>query len=148
MHGHSFSAFFRSSDLKNTATIHGSSSEALLRNYHRLQVPFTSMEILWTRNSCFQQFIPWIRSASTRPSRIGVINSVWVWQKKKKDESVFLWTIRFWPWWNRKKWNCWYLLRLRHLETGCKEACWASNHWNRRYRWHNDVKKPSSSIFS
>ena len=48
------------------------------------------------------------------------------WQKKKKDESLFLWTIKLWPWWSQKKWNCWYLLRPRRLETGCKEAHWAS----------------------
>ena len=35
-----------------------------------VKVPFTSKEILWTRNSCFKEFIPWIRSVSLRPSRM------------------------------------------------------------------------------
>ena len=107
------------------------------------EVPFTSMEILWIRNSCFKQFIPWIRSVSMRPSRIGVINSVW--QMKKKNKSLSVWTMEFWPWWHRKKWKCWYLFRTWHLETRCKGAR-ASEYWKRGYRWHSYVKKPCSSI--
>ena len=42
-----------------------------------VEAPFTSMEILWIRNSCFKQFTLWIRSVFMRQQRIGVINSVW-----------------------------------------------------------------------
>ena len=35
-------------------------------NRKEIEVLFTSMEILWIRNSCFKQFIPWIRSVSMR----------------------------------------------------------------------------------
>ena len=74
---------------------------------------------------------------------IGVINSVW--QRRKRTSRYFC-RPKFWPWWNQKKWNCSYLLRLRHLETGSNEARWASKHWKRRFSLHNYVKKPSSNI--
>ena len=102
-----------------------------------VEVPFTSMEILLIRNSCFKQFILWIRSVSMRPSRIGAIHSVW---QMKNNKSLFLWTMEFWPWWDHKKWKCRYLFRTWHLETRCKEVR-ASEYWKRRYRWHNYVKK-------
>ena len=84
------------------------------------------MEILWTRNYCFKQFILWISSVSTRPSRIGVINSLW--RMKKRNKSL--------PWCNPKKWKCWYLLRIWHLETRCRVAQ-ASEYWRRGYKRHN-----------
>ena len=102
--------------------------------YHSLQWRFFQIQ-----NSCSKQFTLSISSVSSEQLRIGVTNSAW--QKKKKDESLFLWTIKFWPWWSQKKWNCWYLLRPRRLETGCKEAHWASKFWKRRYSLHNFVKK-------
>ena len=55
----------------------------------------------------------------------------------KKNKSLFLWTMEFWP--------CWCLLRTWHLETRCKEAR-ASEYWKREYRWHTYVKKRHSSI--
>ena len=73
---------------------------------------FTSMEILRMRDSCSKKFMLSICSVSTEQLRIGVISSHW--QKKKKDESGLLWTIKFWPWWNHKKWNCRYLFRISH----------------------------------
>ena len=101
------------------------------------------MEILWTRNSCINQFILWINSVSTRPSRIGVVNSLG--RMKKWNKSLVPWTIEFWPWWNPKKWTCWYLFRIWHLETRCRVAQ-ASECWKRVYKWHNYARKPHSSI--
>ena len=89
-------------------------------NSKRLVILSSKAPVLWRwfliQNSCSTQFTLWI----TSELRIGVINSPW--QNKKKDKSVLLWTSKFWPQWNQKKWNCWYLLRPRHLETGCREA--------------------------
>ena len=59
----------------------------------KVKVPFTSMEIRWTQNSFSKQFSLYISSVFTEQQRTGVINSVW--QKKKRDEPVFLWTTRF-----------------------------------------------------
>ena len=101
--------------------------------YHSLQWSFLQIQ-----NSYSKQFTLSLSSVSTQQLRIGVINSAW--QKKRNDESLFLWTIQFWPWWSPKKWNCWYLLQPRCLETGCKEAYWASKPWKRRYSLHNSVK--------
>ena len=70
---------------------------------------------------------------------------VYAWHKKKKDESLFLWT-KILTWWSQKKWNCWCLFRPRRVETGCKEAHWASKSWKRRYSLHNFVNKLSSNI--
>ena len=67
------------------------------RRFHKIQ------------NSCSEQFTLSISSVSTEQLRVGVTNSAW--QKKKKDASLFLWTIKCWPWWSQKKWNCWYHFR-------------------------------------
>ena len=76
----------------------------------KVKVPFTSMEILWIRNSCFKQFILWTKS---------VFNSLW---QKEKNKSLFPWTMELWPWWNPKKWKCWYLFLIKHWETRCSAA--------------------------
>ena len=70
-------------------------------------VQFTSMEILGTRNFCFKQFVLSICSLSTELWRVGAIKSVW--QMKRKNELIFRWRIGSPPWWNQKKWKCWYL---------------------------------------
>ena len=51
----------------------------------------------------------------------------------------------YWPWWNQKKWKCWYLFRTLHLETRCMET-WVSEYWKRGT--HDSVvrQKPYSSI--
>ena len=60
-----------------------------------------AMEILLIQNSCSKQFTLSIKSVSTEQLRIGAVNSAW--QKKKKDESLFLWTINFWPCWGARR---------------------------------------------
>ena len=65
--------------------------------------------------------------------------------RRRKRTSRYFWTIKFWPWWNQKKWKCWYLFRTWHSETRCKEAR-ASEYWKSGYTWHTCVKKTFSSI--
>ena len=72
----------------------------------------------------------------TEQWRTGVTNSV---RQKKRDEPVLLWTARFWPSWNQKKHNSWYLLRHEQVETRCKKESWVSTGWRVRYSWHNCV---------
>ena len=52
----------------------------------------------------------------------------------------------FWPSWNRKKYNSWYLHRHSQLETGCQRESWVSTSWPVRYSWHTCAKKLTSSI--
>ena len=101
----------------------------------KVHVPLTSMKILQIQNSCSKQYgavANWYHQFALK--------------KKKKDKSVFLWTLRFWPRCNGKKWKCWCLFWCRHLETGCKETHSASKHWQRTYRSHNCVKKFSQHL--
>ena len=105
----------------------------------KVKKSFTSMEIRQTQNSCSKQFILQISSVFTEQWRLGVNKSVW--QRKKRDESIYLWTTRCWQVYNGKKYNSWYLIRQRHLETVCEKTFWASKRWPVEYGSHNYVKK-------
>ena len=105
----------------------------------KVKHPFTSTEIRWTQNSCSKRITQFFSSVCTEHWRIGDINSVQ--QKKKRDEQVLLWTTRFWPSWNRKKHNSWYLFRHKQLETGGEKTSRASTSWLVKYSWPNYAKK-------
>ena len=75
-----------------------------------------------------------------RPSRIGVVKSVW----EMKKRSRYSCGLKFSPRWNEKKWKCWYLFRIWPL-TRCNGVR-ASEFWKRRYRWHKVCEKLYSSI--
>ena len=78
-----------------------------------------------------------------------VFGAVWefVWKIRlgRRRTRKYLWWAKFWPWRSQKKWNCWYLLRPKRLDTRCKEAHWASKPWWRRYSSHNSVKNLPTS---
>ena len=109
-----------------------------------VETPYTSMEMQHTQNSCSKQFILWISSVFTEPWRIGVNNSAW--QRNRRDESIYLWTQRWWQVYHLKKYNFWYLLRQRHLETVCEKSFWASKHCPAESSSHGHVKKLTFNI--
>ena len=97
-------------------------SRGILKNIHSFHRRFVEHRIL-VPNESFRFF----SSVFTEQWRIGNIKSV----------RHFCAESRFWPSWNRKKYNSWYLFRHKQLETGCDKKFWASKHWKRRHGLHN-----------
>ena len=71
------------------------------------------------------------------------MNTELLFQKKKNDESVFLWTRRFRPWWDQgllvssSDSGTWKQDARKRVELQNKKS---------RYSLHNHVNKPSSNI--
>ena len=101
----------------------------------RVKIPYTSMEIQQTQNSCSKQFILWIGPASTEQCELVLPirldggrkgTSQFICGQKCVDKCTTL-----------KKYNSWYLLRQRHLETFYKKTLWASKHCPVEFGPHN-----------
>ena len=74
------------------------------------KVPFTLMEISWTRNYYFKT----IKSVNQVSIYAAATNWCYNFALKKEEHNTFLhpWTIELWLLWKPKKWICWYILNL------------------------------------
>ena len=99
-------------------------------NKHRTLVP----------NLTFCKSAQYLRSSG----ELGVNNLAW--QRKRRDESICLWTKKCWQVYHPKKYNFWYLIRQWHLETVCVKTFWASKHCPAECGSHSFVKQLTFNI--
>ena len=75
-----------------------------------------------------------------------LVRTISAWQKKRRDQTIYLWTKVYWQVYRHMKYNFWHLLRRWDLETVCENILWTSKHCPTEFSFQNYVKTLGSNI--